>query len=79
MMMMMMMISVHLFMFTFECVWWRFAETEQSEDGLHQMLKERDKHIVELEYCLTSANEEKAHAFQKQRFVLDYNIMQNLS
>lgn len=45
----------------------RFAETEQSEDGLHQMLKERDKHIVELEYCLTSANEEKAHALQKQR------------
>lgn len=47
----------------------RFAETEQSEDGLHQMLKERDKHIVELEYCLTSANEEKAHAFQKQRML----------
>lgn len=47
----------------------RFAETEQSEDGLHQMLKERDKHIVELEYCLTSANEEKAHALQKQRML----------
>lgn len=47
----------------------RFSETEQSEDGLHQMLKERDKHIVELEYCLTSANEEKAHAFQKQRML----------
>lgn len=47
----------------------RFAETEQSEDGLHQMLKERDKHIVELEYCLTTANEEKAHALQKQRML----------
>lgn len=43
------------------------------------MLKERDKHIVELEYCLTTANEEKAHALQKQRFVCKYETLQNLS
>lgn len=33
------------------------------------MLKERDKHIVELEYCLTTTNEEKAIVAQKQRYV----------
>ncbi|XP_061168214.1 TBC1 domain family member 2B-like [Saccostrea echinata] len=45
----------------------RFDGLNQSDEGLHQMLKERDKHIVELEYCLTTMNEEKAIASQKQR------------
>lgn len=53
----------------------RFVEEEQSDEGLHQMLKERDKQIVELEYKLTSAHEDKAYIAKKQRFVC-FNVFQ---
>ena len=48
---------------------YRYQSSLSDETGLAQMMTKRDRHIVELEYCLATSNEEKAILAQQNRSV----------